>query len=175
LQLNSTSASISITWDAVPDVSYLLYYKNKETDNWYSFETWINFAILFNLDVCQTYEWKVAVKCNEENISAHSDVLQFTTSGCRLDKDENKRWQVYPNPVKNILRVNIYNLYLDYENVKFEIYDISGKLHLRKKILIDKHQESILLNVASLPQGFYYFNLSSGGIHHTKKIQIHTN
>jgi len=178
--INSTSTSISITWEAVPDVSYILYYKTKEANSWYTFETWINFVIFFNLDACQTYEWKVAIKCGKENISAQSDALQFTTNGCKINGDVAKEfgnWQIYPNPVKQKLYIDLSDLSLAQEFLEIQIYDATGKMHFVKKVRIEVNtttSENIALDVASLVPGFYYLNISGKNIQLSKKIEVYS-
>lgn len=177
--LNFTSSSVSITWNLVPDADYILYYKSKGANSWHTFETWMNFAILFNLDACKNYEWKVATKCSRENLSTHSDVSQFKTSGCKLNNDaliEQKDWAVFPNPVMKKLHINLSKLSLKDAFVKIEIYDAFGKLHIVKNEWVDTSQtsyKSIILNVETLSSGFYYLNLFNDDMQLSKKIQVY--
>ncbi len=175
--LNSTSGSIFITWDAVPELSYLLYYKTANAQQWYTFETLVNFAILFNLDACQTYEWKVAVKCNTENISTQSEALQFTSGGCKLNEEipsQPKTWEVYPNPAKKMLFIQLNHFKPNQTNIQFKLYDASAKLHLIKEVQM-RDEKVMSLNVSSLNPGFYYLHIWDDKHRYlTKKIQIYT-
>ena len=130
----------------------------------------------FNLDACKTYEWKVATKCNTENISTQSETNQFTTSGCKLNEDaqiQNETWQVFPNPAKKMLHINLNNVVSKRHKTQLKVYDPFGKLHLIKDVPAND-KSFTTLNVSALSTGFYYLYISNNLTHLSKKIQIYT-
>jgi len=176
MHVNSTSASVSLSWDAEPDVSYLFYYKKQGESNWNIFETWINFVILFNLEACRIYQWKVVIKCGPENEGTPSQAKQFNTSGCKLNFDSTNveaQINVYPNPVKKILHIKLEDMAKEKTNFTVKIFDSSGKKHFIKIESIDLKNETMRINVSNFKSGFYYLNLFNDNANLTKKIQVY--
>jgi len=94
---------------------------------------------------------KVDLGCYETN-NLSSDQIVKSTVG----------FEIYPNPVKNVLNIKFYG---KYKHV--ELVDISGKMLFKKDVLSDEMQMQI--NVSNLNKGLYFLKLDS----EVQKLIIH--
>lgn len=62
---------------------------------------------------------------------------------------------IYPNPVNNILHINMSKVIF---NSRYRIFDKSGKLHLSGKFIGKEHN----ISVSSLRKGMYFIRFYNG-------------
>jgi hypothetical protein len=79
---------------------------------------------------------------------------------------DNGEWIIYPNPVKDQLRIANYelrsnNLKVYESNDLIEIYDIMGRLFLKSNNLKVYESNSLIIDVSSLSTGVYLLQKSS--------------
>ena len=82
---------------------------------------------------------------------------------------------LYPMPAKDFLNIVLLNTGTidNNEPLRLDIFDISGNLiHSDEKMSYDKEAHSALLNVSSLPEGYYILRIESGANVLNKKIII---
>jgi hypothetical protein len=81
----------------------------------------------------------------------------------KAEEVESLNFDIYPNPVANELIVN--NLSNNFENISYQIFDLSGK-----SLQTDKLTSTI--NVENLINGVYLLRLSSNGKSQMKKFVV---
>ena len=92
-----------------------------------------------------------------------NDANPFSTSTTSYGLE--KRWLVYPNPIKSEINIKIFDCQID--TITIEIRDITGKALLAHKF---EKIENIRINVDDFPSGFYLLTISSTKDIHTYKI-----
>ncbi len=75
---------------------------------------------------------------------------------------------VYPNPVNNIIYVNLGNAELKNANIK--IYDIFGKVIFQQDF--NTYSQKVELNLTSLKSGMYFVHINNGTEKEIRKISI---
>ena len=68
---------------------------------------------------------------------------------------------VYPNPVSNQLTIDFMSEY-DVVNVDVNIYDLTGKVLIHKKVDLVMGSNQIPMDVSTLPKGTYLVHLNNG-------------
>lgn len=87
-----------------------------------------------------------------------SDCFSFTTTSI-ANHLEQKVLQVFPNPSKNLFKVEL--VAGGYQNIEFQVHDVSGKV-LQAPI----HQEakdSYSIDLEAFASGIYFLHLSNDG------------
>jgi hypothetical protein len=86
--------------------------------------------------------------------------FQFSETTLGVEKNENYSFQIYPNPVNNILKIR------KAEDANVQLFDSFGKLLLTSEIVKDDYE----LNVSALSSGIYFIKINRGGKNTSKKI-----
>ena len=84
------------------------------------------------------------------------------------EKAEITSVSIYPNPVSNLLNVNI-SLNKS-ENVKVEIFDYTGKIIYTKKVIINNGTNNYKLNVKDLNNGVYLVKITSQNLNYSERF-----
>lgn len=100
-------------------------------------------------------DYPVQVKISDSNDNYDSKTYLITTIIDESD-NEDEDIRVYPNPVHNVLNVNLLKDDLLISNIF--IYDINGKLINSKK---DINQREYKINLEDFPQGIYNIKIES--------------
>jgi hypothetical protein len=80
-----------------------------------------------------------------------------------IDEYATGNWLMYPNPVKDVLTIQVEELLL---GATFEILDLSGRPLISS--IIDK--TTTLLDVSSFPNGAYFLCVNNNGLKQMKKL-----
>lgn len=102
-----------------------------------------------------------AVEITSGTCSELSECIEFDTLG--LDDFLASEVKVFPNPVSTNLNVEIRG---NTDSIALDLFDVTGKLVIQKSI----SDNSISLNMKSLPQGIYFLKVSSSEKTGTYKI-----
>ena len=118
------------------------------------------------VDGCSIYSYVVE---GQGKVAIDNITITYTIGGvnCFLGQEELEeelQYSVYPNPVNDILNINMTG-----KNTTIEIFDIVGKKVTRMDLLNGKNQ----LNVESLKSGVYFYSImKNGDLIETKKIVV---
>jgi len=156
--INVTNNSAFILWDIIPNAKYILHYRKNGMSNYREYETSLNFAILFGLDNCSNYQWRIEVICSD-GTKTDNLVNNFTTNGC-LKKigetfenntylNDNFDFQLYPNPAQSFVKISSNTL--NPLDLQVLVFDLSGKMVLDGVTFTNQ----TTLNIESLPSGIY--------------------
>lgn len=155
-----TLVNIDFKWDAIEgaDLYTLLIAKDQDfkeiiinNDKVYS-----NTKTIYNLPALTKLYWKVRAE-NDGGFSPWSDTWNFTTEDPKsITELINNDYQIYPNPAKDFLMVNISNIETNYS---IEIQSIDGKLLTSFDNLAGNSQR---LDLSSLPNGTYLIKINLG-------------
>lgn len=107
----------------------------------------------------------------EEN-NKNDDLIQ-TTLSINTDKIDYERGQqmfVYPNPANSTLNFN-YNLINDGQ-IDMSLLNISGQIIKQHKRIANKGDNSLIINVEDIQNGFYVLKLQTSDGFKTQKVQI---
>lgn len=148
-------------------IRYHVFYKKSNETTWT--KKYINgsksFTVLNNLECGRQYKWKIRTLCDTvgpDIISAFSPVQSFNTLSCRLaDDSQNAQaaydFQVYPNPVHDILKVRSSDL--SDETAEVHIYNLMG-IHIYSGIIYSNREFAV--DVSALQSGVYQLKITSG-------------
>ena len=111
------------------------------------------------------YAWVIDVDsycCDTEWDSDCQSLYQYCFDGYPLDISElgGKMIAVYPNPTKDVLNVTT-----SLNNVKFDLYDLSGR-----KLRSGENQKRAEVDMRNLPIGIYILQVNYDGNIYNKKI-----
>lgn len=180
--LDSTNASTAyISWPAVVGVAwYEFRYKLTSSGTWISAGTLSSSSVtkvLSGLSASSTYDFQARSYCSNQQPSAWSTVLQFTTGSSSIgtrpvvtaeqvdsEKSEtltsafNQQVVVFPNPTNGLI-----NLETTFEtastNVVVRVVDMTGRVVLEKTNMVEEGINTILVNLSDLNAGMYAVEL----------------
>ena len=128
---------------------------------------WQALPTLNNQQIMQLVRESASQYNNPDNFLGYGipDLSLALANGLSLVEfqNENTKLKVYPNPVSNLLYVEIPSQY-DTANVK--LYDILGKKVLEKTVYSTQKK----INVSNLSKGVYLAKIEANGLSITKKI-----
>ncbi len=125
------------------------------TDNqWYLNGNLISGATQQNYTAQQNGNYYVVVT-NANNCSAQSNTLAFTTAGI-ADLERVGVSSVYPNPTNGLLNIKFSD---NEQDVKLEIYDVSGRVHIQKRVMTISQNNVETLNLDNLTTGVYILKI----------------
>jgi len=79
---NLTTTSVMLFWNAIAEGSYTIKYRSEKDTEWQVYKTNRTLAVLYNLNSCTTYQYKITYKCNNGENGIESDTISFDTKGC---------------------------------------------------------------------------------------------
>ncbi|WP_299338926.1 M28 family peptidase [uncultured Psychroserpens sp.] len=128
---------------------------------WYDCDTGSPISGATNQSYIPSANGNYAVEVTSGTCTERSECLLFDTLG--LESFQEGEVNVFPNPVKTNLNIEIHN---DVQDLEILLYDLSGKL------LLERSSSDTLttLNVKALPQGIYFLNVKSSEKNGTYKI-----
>ena len=118
------------------------------------------------IDGCSIYTYIVE---GQNKVAIDQVTITYTIGGvnCFLGQDEIEEdfeISVYPNPVNDVLNINIAS-----NNTAIEIFDIVGKQVVKMNLVNGKNQ----LNIENLKAGVYFYSIKKNGeLIETKKIVV---
>jgi len=119
-------------------------------NQWYLNGNLISGATQQNYTAQQNGNYHVVVT-NANNCSAQSNTLAFTTLGI-ADLERVGVTSVYPNPTNGLLNIQFSD---NQQDVQLEIYDVSGKVHIQKRVMTISQNSVETLNLDNLTTGVY--------------------
>jgi len=168
---NVTSSSAMLTWDIIPGATYSVEYKAQGEADWNVYETEYPLVILFGLQECAIYDWKIAYTC-ETGQFVETALSTINTDGCgRFNEDFMTMAElvdVYPNPAEDFFTVE-YKGEQDLQAV--QLFTIEGKL-ITEANLSETSINKMDFNVADLPKGMYMLHVRTSTNFTTKKVSI---
>lgn len=160
---NITTNSATISWTSSPwaDSAYVRY--RKAGGLWLLTKTIGNAVNLTGLKTNSLYEYTIRQFCQNQ-VGVWTQIANFNTPSSKTELSE-KNIQLYPNPVRDFLNVN-FEAFGDYE---IRVMDLTGREHLRWTGA-DAGDQSLALDISSLPAGIYFLQLNSGDTKFIQKI-----
>jgi len=146
---------VVLNWDVLPGKAYQLKYKATDQNDWITYNTRNSIALLFGLDACSTYEFKVSVICDANVLSVESNTIAVETSNCRLGNDlaGEKAIAVYPTIAKDFIGIAAENV----DNIsEVNIHNLAGRMV--KTI----NPQEMTTSVSDLPKGSYVVTAIAG-------------
>ncbi|GAB4404648.1 MAG: hypothetical protein OHK0053_30270 [Microscillaceae bacterium] len=119
-------------------------------NQWYLNGNIIAGATQQNYTAQQNGNYHVVVT-NANNCSAQSNTLAFTTVGI-ADLERVGVTSVYPNPTNGLLNIQFSD---NQQDVQLEIYDVSGRVHIQKRVMTISQNSVETLNLDNLTTGVY--------------------
>lgn len=119
-------------------------------NQWYLNGNIISGATQQNYTAQQNGNYHVVVT-NANNCSAQSNTLAFTTVGI-ADLERVGVTSVYPNPTNGLLNIQFSD---NQQDVQLEIYDVSGRVHIQKRVMTISQNSVETLNLDNLTTGVY--------------------
>jgi subtilisin family serine protease len=110
------------------------------------------YVIVTNSNNCTNQSNTVTV-----NVTSIEELSKFSTTS------------VYPNPTNEYLNIQFSDFY---ENIQLEIYDLTGRLHIRQKVNSIGQDETKVLNISNLANGVYALKIYDNEKQATFKIVV---
>ncbi|WP_353722546.1 T9SS type A sorting domain-containing protein [Dyadobacter sp. 676] len=168
LSANRTFNSVILSWKAVEGATgYVLEKKTADTMSYVLLENVDSKTLVFedkDIEINATYTYR---------IQAVSDISQSAYATARVDLtpilgvEQNGReltWEIYPNPVDDILKVGFRNP----ESGVIEVFNATGQSRIRSEYKAVKNWE---MNIAKWPAGIYLLQVEQkNGIRATQKF-----
>lgn len=102
-------------------------------------------------------------------IDAHEGLLDLLTSLSIGLIKEVEIAKIYPNPTTGILNIQFSE---NQQDVQLEIYDVSGRLHIQKRVITVNQNNTETLNLDNLPSGVYVLRILTKEYQETFKIVV---
>jgi len=124
LSMNTTTSFPILSWDVVPDATYVLLYRKSGQSTFKSYSTSIPFVVFFGLDDCVRYEFIVKIICEDGNISKLSDPIYYGNPDCKGLNENEPALKVYPQPATDYITIEL----LDHSKADvINIFNTEGK------------------------------------------------
>ncbi|MCB0630903.1 MAG: M43 family zinc metalloprotease [Saprospiraceae bacterium] len=158
---NKRKVKMVVSWTAVSGaVSYTVEWRTSGSGGWSSGSTSGTSYQISNLTNGNTYEWKVTANCpgsSATSTTASFIAGQSSRSGARGPLQAGSDVQVYPNPARNIMLVDLSHMR---EAQVLHLTDITGRI--LREVRIDQEASILEVNVHDLPNGLYLVRISDG-------------
>lgn len=125
-----------------------------------------NSVTITGLDPASSYRVYVKAQC-QAGWTDRSNPLILQTPPMKELTQEAEEVVMYPNPVSNILNISTGFITGD---VSITIFDAKGKIMMENKYEIEGSQKIALYEVANLPEGIYFVEITNGTDKVIKKI-----
>lgn len=136
-------------------------------NQWYLNGNLISGATQQNYTAQQNGNYNVVVT-NANNCSAQSNTLAFTTVGI-ADLERVGVTSVYPNPTNGLLNIQFSD---NQQDVQLEIYDVSGRVHIQKRVMTISQNSVETLNLENLTTGVYTLRILTNENQATFRIVV---
>jgi minor extracellular serine protease Vpr len=136
-------------------------------NQWYLNGNLISGATQQNYTAQQNGNYHVVVT-NANNCSAQSNTLAFTTVGI-ADLERVGVTSVYPNPTNGLLNIQFSD---NQQDVQLEIYDVSGRVHIQKRVMTISQNSVETLNLVNLTTGVYTLRILTNENQATFRIVV---
>lgn len=136
-------------------------------NQWYLNGNLIAGATQQNYTAQQNGNYHVVVT-NANNCTAQSNTLAFTTVGI-TDLERVGVTSVYPNPTNGLLNIQFSD---NQQDVQLEIYDVSGRVHIQKRVMTISQNSVETLNLDNLTTGVYTLRILTNENQATFRIVV---
>ena len=136
-------------------------------NQWYFNGNLISGAAQQNYTAQQNGNYHVVVT-NANDCSAQSNTLAFTTVGI-ADLEEVGVTSVYPNPTNGLLNIQFSE---NEQDVLLEIIDVSGRVHIQKRVITISQNNVETLNLDNLTTGVYSLRILTNENQATFRIVV---
>jgi hypothetical protein len=109
----------------------------------------------------QQGNYKVMLSVTDNNGGTASDTLIISVGSTRIEARETDIVNIYPNPVRSTLNVEINTSKID-RKVSFVLVDMKGGIVLTKEIMLTDNLQHESINVDKLARGNYILRVVSG-------------
>lgn len=157
-----TDTSAKVIWAVVNNASsYDLRYRRLGNADWKLKSTAKTNKKISNLKAGKSYEYQLRTHCSNGYVSHWTPLNTFTTLPQKL-LNETPVWSMnlYPNPADETLNLN-FDI-VEPQNVTMTIYNMAGKSMLASTQSLLAGEQSINLDVSSLPSSLYFVELKLG-------------
>jgi hypothetical protein len=159
----------NFSWDTVSPnaTSHILQLREQGTTSWQNFTSTTNSRFVTGLTPGAHYEYRLVVRYGGVSWGATS--IRPLTSGTKeIAIEEFKPFSHYPNPVSDVLTVEIFS---DKESTfNWKLYDLNGKLIQSGMEAIYPGTNSVLVEMSHIPTGLYLLKSEIEGEIRTSKI-----
>ncbi len=164
-----TTSSIKLQWNKSTDDREIVGYKIYKGSTFIDYVTDTTFLIS-NLSngFEYTFKLKAVDGSGNESLFAETKIKTLTTS--IKNTTIFKSLLVFPNPAKTNITVSYYSS--SSQQVDIKIYDLLSKIHFEHTINTISGENSQVIDVSKLPQGFYLLKILSADYSETKLICI---
>lgn len=186
---NLSSTTVVLQWNNLPSCDSVIVRYKKESSSVYTYVrlryNGNNMIAISNITPNTQYSWRVKTTCGTQ-YSNYSTKKYFTTHGPIASvayspaarttempvtiQEVNKELVIFPNPVKDKLRINFSS---EVENQgDITLMDLTGRVLLSMPVSVIEGENSFEINTSSLPSGIYIAGIKSQAIHQNKRIII---
>ena len=106
---------------------------------------------------CSTKQYYRLAVVDNNNIKKNSDIIFIKGLNSRIEVS------TFPNPVVNLLTLNVQNVELGTNALVLAVYNTQGKLYFTRNTTLATGYNSIRLNVEALPKGAYIIKFVNNG------------
>lgn len=158
----ATSRTAGLAWNRISNAGYYeLQYRKIADTAWLKLSTLDTTVLLNYLFPETTYEWQIRVSCFNGFYSDWSATDTFSTMLSSLFPEEDVfKISTYPVPAQNELTIAWSKQVAD--DLSVMIFDIDGQLVQSTVLHLNLDMIKKVLDVSSLPQGFYFLKTESG-------------
>lgn len=117
------------------------------------------------------YEFYLFINCGDfKSLTTYSDVIIVTEDQLTgiLTIQDDIEYTLYPNPVTNILNLELYSN--DYDNTNLQIINSTGQIVYSENININSGYNKIEFNVDNLTSGMYFVRISGNETYKTMRF-----
>lgn len=173
--INIQSTSVKLLWDASQGaVKYQVKYKVVGTSAFTTVNTKNTSVTVTGLSANTAYQWKVRARCSLKYSDFTALKLFITVPGfaeTAVDQSELTAvndFAVYPNPAKNMTNI-VFNS-AKQSSYTIAVYDLQGKLLIKKTGIANAGSNNLSLDVHALTCGTYMLKIQSGDKNELKKL-----
>ncbi len=165
MEISASDFSAVLSWQAIANaISYTFRYQRADTiNNWKYITNNNNSFNLYQLDSCSAYQFQVRTIC-DFGLSGFSALNEFETNcGVSTNSSSSEKQilgsiNLFPNPAQDQFFVT-YHLNVQTE-VNLELYDLTGKLLINKKIQTGSGEQQIEMTFPEgCSDGIYYLKV----------------
>jgi hypothetical protein len=153
---NVTDESITMSWDADPDVASWNIQYRPVGGTLSSATATTNSYTITGLTPETEYQIQVQANCGDGNLSEWSTIATATTT-VGLDSWLAGSVALYPNPAKEVVNVQCTMNNVQWDNATVEVFDVYGKLLQTERMT----SEITTLNVSGLADGMYFVRVTT--------------
>lgn len=182
-EISTNSNSSIVHWDIAVDATYKVFYKKIGDNIWSSHCTVHPMVLLYGLEPCKTYQWRVQLVCNDYETCDDAESTRFitpnrtlTTTGCKTDLGndnlieqplEISELKAFPSPMFNNLNVEFELSTTNITSIK--IIDLNGSV-VDSKEVEGMGSKSVNFDVSTLASGTYLVLVDNGTKQKSYKI-----